>query len=64
MSEVKKVEPSDDCDSCGGWGDHGVEEETGCLYVCYACGGTGKMGLALEVARSAAVALEGKGAAS
>lgn len=30
------------CPSCDGWGDHGVEEESGCLYVCYSCGGTGK----------------------
>lgn len=30
------------CMSCDGFGDHGVEEETGCLYVCYGCGGTGK----------------------
>lgn len=29
------------CDSCDGFGDHGVEEETGCLYTCFACGGTG-----------------------
>lgn len=30
------------CPSCDGFGDHGVEEESGCLYVCYGCGGTGK----------------------
>ena len=35
-------EKPDYCESCGGFGDHGVEEDTGCLYVCYACGGTGK----------------------
>lgn len=29
------------CDSCDGYGDHGVEEESGCLYACYACGMTG-----------------------
>lgn len=29
------------CDSCDGFGDHGVDED-GCLYVCYGCGGTGK----------------------
>jgi len=30
------------CPSCEGAGDHGIEEETGCPYICYACGGTGK----------------------
>jgi hypothetical protein len=30
------------CSSCDGFGDHGVEEESGCLYACYACGGTGR----------------------
>ena len=30
------------CPSCDGWGDHGVEEETNCLYTCYGCGGTGR----------------------
>ena len=30
-----------ECESCGGFGDHGVDED-GCLYVCYGCGGTGK----------------------
>ena len=29
------------CESCGGFGDHGYEEETGCAYTCYACYGTG-----------------------
>lgn len=29
------------CQSCGGFGDHGTDED-GCLYVCYGCGGTGK----------------------
>jgi hypothetical protein len=29
------------CERCDGFGDHGVEEETGCLYTCYACAGTG-----------------------
>ena len=38
----------DKCTSCGGWGDHGLEEETGCLYTCYACYGTGKYHLASE----------------
>jgi hypothetical protein len=23
-------------------GDHGVEPDTGCLYICYGCGSTGK----------------------
>jgi len=31
----------DYCESCDGFGDHGVEEETGRLYICYSCGGTG-----------------------
>ncbi len=31
------------CQSCDGFGDHGVEEESGCLYTCYACGGTGRI---------------------
>jgi hypothetical protein len=31
------------CESCGGFGDHGIEEETGCLYTCYCCYGTGKV---------------------
>jgi hypothetical protein len=30
------------CYHCGGMGDHGVEPDTGCLYICYGCGGTGK----------------------
>jgi len=30
------------CFSCGGMGDHGVEPDTGCLYICYGCGGSGK----------------------
>jgi hypothetical protein len=29
------------CTHCGGFGDHGLDED-GCLYVCYGCGGTGK----------------------
>ena len=37
------VEASPDyCESCGGWGDHGFEEESCNPYVCFACGGTGK----------------------
>ena len=32
----------DYCESCGGEGYHGFEEETGNPYVCYACAGTGK----------------------
>ena len=37
------VEASPDyCESCGGWGDHGFEEDSGNPYVCHACGGTGK----------------------
>ena len=30
------------CPSCWGHGDHGVEEETGCLFICYGCGGSGR----------------------
>lgn len=30
------------CTSCDGEGHHGIEEETGCMYSCYACGETGK----------------------
>jgi hypothetical protein len=29
------------CSSCGGSGNHGVEEDTGCFYTCYLCFGTG-----------------------
>jgi len=32
----------DICPVCAGAGDHGFEEETGCLYTCYGCYGTGK----------------------
>ncbi len=31
------------CDNCGGWGDHGFEEDSGLPYICYSCGGTGKL---------------------
>lgn len=31
----------DICDSCHGYGDHGLDDE-GKVYVCYACGGDGK----------------------
>lgn len=31
-----------ECRSCGGEGHHGLDED-GCLYTCYACGGTGTM---------------------
>ena len=38
------VEASPDyCESCGGWGDHGFEEDSGNPYVCHACGGTGNV---------------------
>ena len=41
-SQWLSVESAPDyCESCDGFGDHGVEEETGRLYVCHACGGTG-----------------------
>ena len=36
------AEQSDVCESCGGWGYHGIEEESGLPYVCYSCCGTGK----------------------
>lgn len=32
----------DICPSCHGYGHHGYEEDTGCLYSCYACGETGR----------------------
>lgn len=31
----------DICPSCHGDGPHGIEEDTGCFYSCYACGETG-----------------------
>lgn len=31
----------DRCPSCGGYGDHGYDDEYR-LFVCYACCGTGK----------------------
>jgi hypothetical protein len=34
-------EAPDYCESCGGFGDHGLDEEDK-IYICYACGGTGK----------------------
>lgn len=37
----KRTSQSVDCPSCGGYGDHGIEEESGCAYVCYRCGGDG-----------------------
>ena len=39
-SKPVKIEPKP-CASCDGVGDHGVEEDTGCQMVCYACYGTG-----------------------
>lgn len=52
---MAKIEMSD-CPSCGGFGDHGVEEESGCLYVCYCCGGSGLVpeSMAIESKRAAA----------
>lgn len=35
-------ETQDICPSCHGDGDHGFEPDTGRLYVCFGCGGTGK----------------------
>ena len=40
FSKPVKIEPKP-CASCDGVGDHGVEEDTGCQMVCYACYGTG-----------------------
>lgn len=37
MPELFKVQ----CPSCDGFGDHGIEEESGCRYACYACGMSG-----------------------
>lgn len=30
-----------ECDSCGGMGYDGIEEDTGCPFSCYACGESG-----------------------
>jgi len=35
-------ETQDICPSCHGAGDHGFEPDTGQIYVCFSCGGTGK----------------------
>lgn len=43
-----------DCPSCDGYGDHGVEEESGCLYVCYCCGGSGRVDEAVALGWRAA----------
>jgi hypothetical protein len=41
-SQWLSVEKTPDyCESCGGFGDHGLDEEDK-IYICYACGGTGK----------------------
>ena len=37
----KQSERNEVCESCGGFGDHGYEEESGMPYTCYACYGTG-----------------------
>jgi hypothetical protein len=34
-----------DCPNCGGWGDTGIEQESGCRYACYSCGMSGKVSL-------------------
>jgi hypothetical protein len=39
---LTQAEATNTCMSCDGDGHHGFEEETGCLYICYGCGGTGK----------------------
>lgn len=31
----------DICQSCDGYGNHGIDED-GCVYVCYYCHGDGK----------------------
>ena len=37
---VTQTEATDTCTSCGGWGNHGYDDE-GRELVCYACNGTG-----------------------
>ena len=37
----KQSERNEVCESCGGEGYHGIEEESGMPYTCYACYGTG-----------------------
>ena len=37
----KQSEHNEVCESCGGFGDHGIEEESGMPYTCYACCGVG-----------------------
>ena len=37
----KQSEHNEVCESCGGEGYHGIEEESGMPYTCYACYGTG-----------------------
>lgn len=39
---VMVAELDNNCTSCDGWGDHGYEEDSMCLLVCHACGGTGQ----------------------
>ena len=31
------------CESCGGEGHHGYEQDSGNPFTCYACGGTGEV---------------------
>ena len=40
--EDEQYRTLDICASCQGDGHHGIEEDTGCLYSCYACGETGR----------------------
>ncbi len=36
------------CESCGGEGYHGIEEDSGSPYTCYACYGTGLVPVEVE----------------
>lgn len=41
LEKVEMYKADNCCMSCGGEGHHGYEEGTGCVYTCFACGGTG-----------------------
>lgn len=41
-SRVEYFETRVDCPSCGGWGDHGLDDE-GKVYTCYTCYGEGSI---------------------
>ena len=44
-TQSNETDPWVDCPSCYGYGDHGVEEDTGALYACYTCGCSGSVRL-------------------